>query len=185
MSITVPMRIKILILLVSIGCIIIYINSKEADRLPKNEMEFIQLNEYTKDQWKNAPNEIQQERMRSDRDQSLCQHTRTVTNWIGTVDSVGSYWSLDDAPPASFGVKLNQNITLRTEGSTQDSGTKIIRGTALYNSIGRLTKGQKVIFSGEFLPGAKTCFDETSFTDNGSIMDPNYIFKFTEVSASQ
>jgi hypothetical protein len=78
-------------------------------------------------------------------------------------------------------VVLVSNVTLRTEGDDQNAGSKIQRGTQLFNVVSNLAAGQSVTFSGRFIKGDKTCLLETSFTDNGSMTDPEFEFIFTNV----
>lgn len=147
--------------------------------LPVDEENFISINQNAKLLWQQAPNEIQREPMRNARNASLCNAPMSVTDWAGHVQRVGTYMGKDGK--GSLSVVIAPNITLRTEGDLQNEGSKIERGTPLFSAISGLSEGQSVIFSGRFIKGDKTCLSETSFTDKGSLTDPEFEFIFTNV----
>ena len=54
-----------------------------------------------------------------------------------------------------------------------------------HERMSKLAPGQAVTFSGRFMKGEKTCLNETSLTTRGSMTDPEFLFVFTAVTASQ
>jgi hypothetical protein len=106
----------------------------------------------------------------------------TVTGLNGSVDRVGTYLASE---AVSLSVTLAPNVALRTEGDLQNEGSKIQRGTGLFDAVSKLAAGQAVTFSGRFIKGKKTCLNETSLTTSGGMTDPAFLFAFTEVRASQ
>jgi hypothetical protein len=48
-----------------------------------------------------------------------------------------------------------------------------------------LSKGQRILFSGSFLPSETDCVQEISLTQEGSMTDPEFLFHFTDVQAAQ
>jgi hypothetical protein len=147
------------------------------EKLPADEAAFIRVNADAAQRWDDAPNNIQREPMRAARDSSLCAMPSDVTAWSGTVQRVGTYITNE----ISFEVRIGSDITLRTEGEIMDDGSKIIRGTPLAQTVVTLREGQRVKFSGHFLRDEKGCLQEASFTDSGSLHNPEFLFAFTGV----
>jgi hypothetical protein len=153
------------------------IETRQQSRLPAEEVTFIRIIQDAKHRWKDAPNDIQREPMPNARNMALCDVPTSVSEWTGHVGGIGTYPSDE----AFLSVVLVSNVTLRTEGDDQNAGSKIQRGTQLFNVVSNLAAGQSVTFSGRFIKGDKTCLLETSFTDNGSMTDPEFEFIFTNV----
>jgi hypothetical protein len=179
-----------------IGCVIVFgagylyfsgslnglIDSHHRAGMPVDEADFVRINQEAKRAWEAAPNEIQQEPMRAARNTAVCSVPRSVTGWIGTVSYVGTYIGGKDG---SINIQIDPKVTLRTEGDLANHGTKIHRGTELFDQISGLAKGQRVIFSGKFTKGEQTCLNETSLTDSGSVTDPEYEFAFTDIAIAE
>jgi hypothetical protein len=150
--------------------------------LPADEVAFVATVQQAKQRWTDAPNDIQREGMVTARNNALCGMPANVSDWTGRIKRVGTYLALDKV---ALAVTLTPSITLRTEGDLQDAGTKVARGTPLFDSVATLAEGQQVRFSGNFLQGDKTCRVETSLTNNGSMTDPAFEFAFTKVEANR
>ena len=59
--------------------------------------------------------------------------------------------------------------------------TLIENGSELYNAIADLSKGDKVVFSGTFASDERDFIREASVTERGSMTDPEFILKFSDV----
>ena len=59
--------------------------------------------------------------------------------------------------------------------------TLIENGSDLYNSISDLSEGDRVVFSGTFIPDDSDFIREGSVTERGSMTDPEFILKFSDV----
>jgi hypothetical protein len=153
----------------------------EQSEMPAEEVTFIRIVQDANRRWNDAPNDIQRESMPNARNKALCNIPMTVSEWTGRVDSIGTYLASDQV---SFSVSPVPNITLRTEGDLQNAGSKIQRGTSLFDAVSQLRSGQSVTFSGHFIKGDGTCLNETSLTNNGSMTDPEFEFIFTNVRPS-
>ena len=158
------------------------IESYQARSLSLDEAIFVQIIQDAKHQWKDAPNDMQRMPMRAARDLALCSLHASVDEWVGTVADVNTYLFAEDL--ASFSVTLVPNTTLRTEGDLENLGSKIARGTTLFEAVSKLAPGQKVIFSGHFIKSDRPCLVETSLTDRGSMTDPGFLFTFTGVKVA-
>jgi hypothetical protein len=51
----------------------------------------------------------------------------------------------------------------------------------MYRQLVSMKKGDRVIFSGSFLPSDSDCITEASITQSGSMTDPEFIVRFTQV----
>jgi hypothetical protein len=156
-----------------------FIEAHQRSGLPPDQVAFIRMIDDARHRWQDAPNDIQREPMLGERDTALCRQPMNVTSWTGRVDHVGTYVF---GSAASFTVNFASHITLGTEGDLDKQGTKIERGTPLFDVISKLAEGQAVTFSGHFISGYKSCLRETSITTGGSVTDPSFVFAFTEVS---
>lgn len=60
--------------------------------------------------------------------------------------------------------------------------TLIELGTDLFAKLAGMKTGQKVKFSGQFLAGDVDCVREASVTLSGSMMAPEFLMRFKEVT---
>jgi len=154
------------------------IEAHQQSALPADEAAFISINQDAKHRWQDALNDIQREPIPNARNMALCAVPVNVSEWTGHVGRVGTYLGSNQA---SLSVALVPNITLRTEGDLQNKGSKIQRGTRLFDAVSKLAAGQSVTFSGYFIKGDKTCLQETSLTNSGSLTDPEFQFVFRDI----
>ncbi|HEY8613536.1 MAG TPA: hypothetical protein VIL69_19910 [Roseomonas sp.] len=130
-----------------------------------------------------APNDMARGATRRARARALCAAlpTKTASNWIGEV-------ALLSSTPNGKGVlymRIGDDISLNTDNSNISEGpnrTLIDPGSSLFDVISRLTVGQKVRFSGNFLPGRDDCFRESSLTQRSAMVHPDFIFRFTAIT---
>lgn len=151
-----------------------------------SERNFLNIVDAAITQWGNVTRGLRRSETQAaiveQRNKALCNVPESVSNWTGKVKSVGS---LSENSPAYLYVALNDHVTLRPEGDLEGAlehkGSHVPKGTPLYDAISRLEPGQRVVFSGKFIRGEKTCLYETSLTNDGSITDPAFEFIFTDV----
>jgi hypothetical protein len=129
-----------------------------------------------------AANEIQESQIRAARKQAIqdLNMGRQISEWYGTMDYIGT----NSDGSAYIKIKLNNDLTLSTwNNALSDRGdnTMIEVNTELYNKIGLMKKGQKVVFSGSFFPSDQDTIREHSLTIYGSMKDPDFLFKFSDV----
>ncbi|MCL2459416.1 MAG: hypothetical protein FWF31_11385, partial [Desulfobulbus sp.] len=82
-------------------------------------------------------------------------------------------------------VQVNPDLTLSTWNNSLsdiEDKTMIVQGTNLFNSLSSMTKGQKIKFSGSFIKDQQDYYKERSMTIDGSMTDPDYVFRFSEVT---
>lgn len=130
-----------------------------------------------------AKNDFFREQMRAARGAALCGLTDgTVNGWIGAVEKITSTLAKDGA---IFEVKLNDHLWF-----TAGPDALIIRkDNNVFVNVSKLGVGDRIRFSGSLVPATGTkvtdykadCFRENSFTESGSMTDPEYWFRFTRV----
>jgi hypothetical protein len=151
--------------------------------LPPAETEFINIVSTAQRGSPQAQNDMQRGGLKATRDEAICKVLTSfaVENWIGTVTKV-------DANSDGKGVlyiSLAEKITLTTwNNDLSDIGdnTLIQPGTELFRAASSLKEGQKVLFSGSFLPKIEGCINESSITLSGKLEDPDFIFRFSGVA---
>jgi hypothetical protein len=82
-------------------------------------------------------------------------------------------------------VSVAKGINLTTwNNDLSDIGdnTLIPPGTEVFRVASSLKNGQRVVFSGSFIPKTEGCIDESSITLRGKIEDPDFIFRFSRVA---
>ena len=135
-------------------------------------------------QYKSAGNELQKSTLRTSRRPALERAVpdKAVSGWIGTIKK------LETTSEGKAGITIQLQgspILLKTwNNGLSDSGerTLIDHGSALYNRIASLSKGATVSFSGTFFPDKRDYLRETSVTESGSMTEPEFLFRFSDVS---
>lgn len=168
-----------------------YRKELEAARQLKAEIErekkFIDILVDTQNQTKSAANDMQRGGIKAARDKQICTliKDRKVKNWVGYVDSLGA----NSDGHGVLSIALAPNVYLKTWNnalSDLGSNTLINPDTELFKRASAMTIGQKVRFSGTFVSIlSKACLHEASLSLNGSLLVPEFIFKFSDISPSQ
>jgi hypothetical protein len=137
-----------------------------------------------------APNDMAKGVIRSERGHTLCSPPSqfiplkgTIRDWTGTVtqlDATGDGRGI-------LSVKIAPAITLQTTNNSfseaaTNTPTLIPARSPLLAAVSKLAVGQKVRFSGNLYPSVQDCMEESSITTEGSMTDPEFLFRFTEVA---
>jgi hypothetical protein len=77
--------------------------------------------------------------------------------------------------------KIANEATWNNSLSDIGDKTLIEPGTPLHNAAVQLNRNDTDIFSGAFIKGDKDCFRESSIIQRGSMIDPDWIFRFSSV----
>lgn len=157
--------------------------NNNSNKYPQDEVNFISIVSSATSKYYDA-NNLQKEDIKIERNKKLCQllpKTGTVKNWIGVVSDIDSTMNGD----AILSVSIPNNIELKTFNNTFsdiDSKTIIKKGSSLYNKVYALKKGSEILFSGVFLKYPGYCTWEASITTDGGLSEPEFIFRFTDIS---
>lgn len=114
----------------------------------------------------------------------------SVKDWVGIVEDIDSVGLTGDR---TLQVSIGKHAELDTAStaldllSERESKTLIRRGSPLFKTVASLKEGEEVQFSGKFIPGdqERSCLYEMSLTDSGSTRTPDFLFKFTSISATE
>ena len=150
---------------------------------PAQQTEFIKIVQEGQTAAKGAENDMQRGGHLATRSKALCSllQNKKVANWTGWVASIDS----NSDGKGVLEIKVAKDVHLETwNNAISDlmAETLLEPGTPLFNAASALKKRQEVKFSGEFLADDTHCLDEQSMSLNGKISDPEFTFRFSEVS---
>lgn len=152
--------------------------------LPASQVKFIEKVEFFYSLYREAPNELKKSALRTQRKQVISNllSNRKVSGWIGTLEDMQT----NSEGKAFIEIKLEgaKSITIKTWNNLLSDvfdNTLIENGTELYNAISNLTEGDLIIFNGTFISDDSDYIKEASITERGSMTDPEFIMKFTNV----
>jgi hypothetical protein len=132
---------------------------------------------------KNVENEMQKGGILNKRGKEICKllNTRAVKDWTGWVESIDT----NSDGKGVFGIKLARNIHVETWNNALSdigSNTLIEPGSALFNAVASMKKGNRVKFSGTFFKDDTHCIAGQSMGLTGKVEDPEFTFRFSTVS---
>ncbi|HEJ9554090.1 TPA: hypothetical protein SMN29_000054 [Proteus mirabilis] len=151
---------------------------------PSQEREFVNLLTSYIVKTKKADNDLQIASLKSERDSRICEIIKTnknAINWSGVIRDLNS----NQDGKGVISVEIAKGVTLKTwNNSFSDTGdeTLIPQETPLFKEALSLKIGDKIKFSGEFITRRNECFREVSMTQNGGMKEPEFIFKFSNLS---
>jgi hypothetical protein len=150
--------------------------------IPSDQEQFINTIENYVNGFRTAKNELQQSALRDQRKNELAKlmHGRSVSSWVGTISQLET----NTEGKAILSIRVSPDIEIKTWNnalSDINSNTLITKGTELYSSLFNLSRGQKVQFSGSFFSSETDYIEETSMTIQGSMRNPEFLFKFKSV----
>jgi len=168
--------------------IISFINSVSAASasLPAQEENFINIISQAQSDAKNADNDMQKGGVKARRDKAICSlmANKSVKNWVGKVRKI----SANSDGKGVLEITLAKGITVKTwnnDFSDMQSRTLLDPNSKLFQTASSLKKGESVTFSGTFLPGKDgECIYEGSMSLSGKLRDPEFIFRFSGISAN-
>lgn len=151
--------------------------------MPEDQLRFIGVvTEYVSG-FKTAKNELQQSAMRDQRKGEILSTlgSYSVSSWVGTINQLET----NTEGKAILSVRISPDIEIKTWNnalSDMASNTLIEKGTPVFSSLFNLSSGQSVKFSGSFFPSETDSIQETSMTIDGSMSNPEFLFKFKFVT---
>jgi len=150
--------------------------------LPVPEQEFIRAVQDGRTAFQMAPNEMAQGGTRSARRLAICQSLSglSVFGWSGQVRKLGS----NSDGKGVLEISLADSVRVETwnnDLSDISDSTLIDPTSSLFAGLSKMKDGDEVVFSGTFLPSDLDCARESSMTLEGSMTDPEFVFRFTSV----
>jgi hypothetical protein len=139
------------------------------------------------DKWRSAfeagANDMAKGAARPARARDLCNivRNRSIIGWIGTVTTLSS----NNDGKGVLAMKIGRDIELKTwNNSFSDLGDRTLLepGTGIFQRATVLRKGQRVAVSGAFIASDTDCVRETSLTITGSMTEPEFLLRFTDIA---
>lgn len=152
-------------------------------RKPQEERDFLAAVERGQSAVKDG-NDITLVTAARDRASAVCTllpHGGTVEDWVGTISKVGTVFG---GKQGEVTVALGSDVQLRTwsrESEDAKDHTLVDPNSDVYRALADLKSGDKVRFSGAFVPHGATCIHETSLFARNGMLTPSFVFRFTEV----
>jgi hypothetical protein len=150
---------------------------------PENQIQFEGVISKYITAYKRAKNELQKSAIRSSRRAELGKiiNNFEIHSWTGTIKEL----STNSEGKAILTIRITPNIEVKTWNNALSdivSNTLIEQNTKVYNQLMKFTIGQLVYFSGSLFDSGKDYFTETSMTEEGAMVSPEFLVKFTNVS---
>lgn len=155
-----------------------------APMLPADEQAFISVVSNGQAAFRAAPNEMAQGGTRSQRRLAICRNLPqvSVSNWVGRIEKLSS--NSDGKGVLEISVAHDIRVeTWNNDVSDLSDKTLIDPSSPLFAVVSQMKQGDQVLFSGSFIPSDIDCVKEASMSLEGSMTDPEFLFRFTTVSA--
>lgn len=151
---------------------------------PSDEEALITVVNQAREKYRAAPNDMAKGGVRVWRKQAICNllPSLSVTNWKGKIYELSS----NSDGNGVVTIKISSYIYLETwNNSLSDIGdnTLIDPNSELFQKLSAMKKGDVVRFSGDFIESDTDCIEEHSLTQEGSMLEPEFIFRFSSLSA--
>ncbi len=107
-----------------------------------------------------------------------------ITNWIGEVDLIGTTKGGDYANLEIESRVAGQKIAYKTWNNRLSDvmdNTMIPMNSPIYQKIGNLKQGDKVVFTAQMIKDKQDGFREGSMTEEGNMTDTEFIVKFVDI----
>ena len=150
----------------------------------EQEVQFISAIGEAKAAYDNAANGMLKGATRPARGRKLCEIlvAYEIKDWTGEIYRLSS----NNEGHGIVTIKVARNIYVETynnDFSDRSFGTLIKLGSPIYQEVSQLNVGQRVRFSGTFFEDATDCLKETSLSVDGAMTEPEFLIRFTAMSA--
>ena len=154
-----------------------------AIQIPSEETKFIDIVTKHTESFESAKNELQESAFRDLRKSELSKNfkRRKFEKWQGTIDDLQT----NTDGKAILEVKISNGIIIKTWNNALSDiavHTMIDKNTPVYAALLNMKKGDKIVFSGSFLPSDEDHFEEASLTIQGSMKNPEFLFLFSSIT---
>lgn len=154
--------------------------------IPDEQTKFVQTVQKAQEANKVATNDMQKGGARAAREKELCAllSMPSISNWVGDVYGISS----NSDGKGVLEVTIGPDVYVKTwNNAISDAlhSTMIDPGISLFDKVSQLKEGQKIKFSGSFVRDTGDsigCFYESSLTLDGKLSEPEFIFRFSDVS---
>lgn len=153
--------------------------------LPPMEARLIEIASTAQFESRKADNDMQRGGIKSKRDKALCESITSlaVMDWIGTIKKIDS----NSDGKGVLEIEIAPDILIKTwNNAFSDMGdhTLLEPGSPVFETAAAMKRGRKVIVSGTLLKGSEgECIKEGSISLHGKISEPEFVFRFSAISA--
>jgi hypothetical protein len=152
--------------------------------LPESERLLIAAVEKARAAYAAGANEMAQGAARPARAKEICGAIRNpqISGWIGEVETLSS----NSGGLGVLAIRIAKDLLIKTWNNTiSDSSAKTIINpeSAVFKKAVVLKKGQRIKFAGQFIRDDTDCFREGSLSLKGSLTQPEFIFRFSDLLA--
>src|SRR5262249_12395097 len=152
--------------------------------MPARQQQFLSIISDFAQKYETAPNDVakdaprQQRALRQQRARAICgiMNHLTVTNWVGTVNTLPG----TNQGRGVLAVSLDKRSTIETWNKTL-----IKPRTAVHDAAIQLSPGQTIVFSGSFFRAKGDCITERSPTLRQAMTQPNWIMRFSAIKPAE
>jgi hypothetical protein len=150
--------------------------------MPPIEKSFIDIIDSAKEQYSQGTTDIQKGATRPSRAKQICAaFDGQAADWVGTITQL----TTNGDGYGVLKIEIANGIDVSTSNNSfSDIGdhTLIAPDSLIYQTLLGLKPQTKVRFSGNFFKNSNSdCVREHSLTMNGSMTDPDFLFRFTAV----
>lgn len=150
--------------------------------LSAEQQAFVNAVDVSRKMYQGAPNDMAKGAARSERKQLIDAALRSymVSGWIGRVYALSS----NSDGKGVLALRIGPEMYLKTwNNAVSDIGdqTLIDQSSSVFRAASRMTPGDVARFSGEFFKSDVDTVREASLSIGGSMMRPEFIFRFTDI----
>jgi hypothetical protein len=151
---------------------------------PEAQLKFVQTIEKAKSTISDAETDLQESVALRSRDKALCAilGNNKATNWTGVIGRVGANGEGKAHVLIDFADDMKVSTWNNALSDFQDN-TLIPTPSSFFDDLVALKKGDQVTFSGTFLSSNDSCLSKKNLTDFFYGRDPDFLFRFSDISA--
>ncbi|HJU20473.1 MAG TPA: peptidoglycan-binding protein [Stellaceae bacterium] len=154
--------------------------------IPADEQAFIDVVHEARQKYEAASNDMAKGGVRAWRKEAICRTLSSleVMDWKGTIYNLSS--NSDGKGVVEISIAPDIYVeTMNNAFSDIPYHTLIDPGSDVFQKLSAMRKGDEVIFSGEFPSSDVDCTAEASVTQAGSMTEPEFLFRFSSISAPE
>jgi len=150
--------------------------------MPSAEQALVSAVQAARQAYESATNDLLKGTARVQRGKGICQAIpdRRAIHWVGKVSELSS----NGEGKGVLAIEIAEGIHAKTWNNALSDmldDTLIGPSSPVFQQVQSLTVGARVQFSGVFPASDTDCIRESSLTLGGSISEPDFIIKFTEI----
>jgi hypothetical protein len=155
----------------------------EARTMPDDQRRFVEVVSGFIKEFHKSKNELQESVLREDRKRALIKVMPSlyVNGWFGRISTLETTGD----GSAILSVSISPSISIQTwNNSISDviDNTLISKNSDLYSKLINCEEGNEILFDGGFFSSEEDYVQETSITIRGSMLSPEFLFRFSSIN---